>query len=174
MNIYPVLTLRRRRAMAGFNMIEVTLAVAVVALGLVAIIGLLPVGIDASRRVADDTLVSSLVSDLMSWRRITPADKPTWFPYPSPTLNDPRPTNAVVYLDAMGNLPETEYGTTNRNYSGKFFRFDYTLLDHPDFPGSKDVARLLIVVNSPVHPQTGADLPATVRRYYVTTIARTE
>jgi Tfp pilus assembly protein PilV len=50
----------------AFSLIEVTLALAIVAVGLIAIIGLLPQGIQASRDAADNTLAATMAQDTFS------------------------------------------------------------------------------------------------------------
>jgi prepilin-type N-terminal cleavage/methylation domain len=56
-----------RHRQAGFNLIEVTLAVAVAAIGLLAVFGLLAGGIGASRQVSDETLITHLMDDMHAW-----------------------------------------------------------------------------------------------------------
>ncbi len=56
----------------GFSLIEVVLALAVSAIGLVAILGLLPQGLQASRDAADNTISATLVHDIFSTIRVSP------------------------------------------------------------------------------------------------------
>jgi uncharacterized protein (TIGR02598 family) len=56
-------TLRATIGRSGFSLVEIMLALAVIAIGLVAIIGLIPQGIQASRDAADNTLVATIVHD---------------------------------------------------------------------------------------------------------------
>jgi uncharacterized protein (TIGR02598 family) len=163
-------TVRRLGAEEGFNLIEVMLAVAVVALALITVLGLLPIGIDASRKVSDDSIITTLASDMLHWRRVTPYDKPSWFPYNAPPLSGSRPATVTMYFDAMGNLANTEYQKTNLYYSGDYFKFTYTVLDHPDpaLSNSMDIARVLITVEWPVINQTTKALaPNPNRRVFI-------
>jgi len=70
MNPHPT-PLRNRRANA-FSLIEVVLALAVASIGLVAILGLLPQGLQASRDAADNTVSATLVHDIFSMIRASP------------------------------------------------------------------------------------------------------
>ncbi len=50
----------------GFSLVEVMLALAIVSLGIVAILGLLPSGLQAGRDAADNTLSATIVQDIFS------------------------------------------------------------------------------------------------------------
>ena len=139
--------LRRRGSQAGFNLIEVSLALAICSVGLITLCGLLPTGIDASRRAADDTLVTSLASDILHWRRISPFSNSTFLPYGSPPL-DTRGTVSMVN-DAMGNFNVDEFGATNPYFTGPYFLTTYTVMDHPQFGGALDAARVVITIEWP-------------------------
>jgi len=56
--------LRRRRF--GFTIIEVALAVAIIALGIVAIIGLLPTGLDVIRDASSTTQMANIAEDFIT------------------------------------------------------------------------------------------------------------
>ncbi|HVM62278.1 MAG TPA: prepilin-type N-terminal cleavage/methylation domain-containing protein [Verrucomicrobiae bacterium] len=57
---------------SGFSLIEVVLALAVSALGLMVILGLLPHGLEASRNAADNTVSATLVHDIFATIRTSP------------------------------------------------------------------------------------------------------
>ncbi len=50
----------------GFSLVEVTLAIAIVAIGLLAVLSLLPQGLGSARNAADNTLVATIVQDAFS------------------------------------------------------------------------------------------------------------
>ena len=52
-------------AARGFSLVEVTLAVAVVAIGVVGILALFPLGMDAVRKAADDTQMMAIGEDII-------------------------------------------------------------------------------------------------------------
>ena len=49
---------------AGFTLTEIVLALAVIATAFIAVIGLLPSGLDASRQAADSTVVATILEDI--------------------------------------------------------------------------------------------------------------
>jgi prepilin-type N-terminal cleavage/methylation domain-containing protein len=124
MNPHPT-PLRNRRANA-FSLIEVVLALAVSAIGLVAILGLLPQGLQASRDAADNTVSATIVHDIFSTIRAGPFTSVTnafgftvqlngtlgnpWpYPYPNlqiyslpPPLPGAQAQGAVAYFDQAG------------------------------------------------------------------------
>jgi uncharacterized protein (TIGR02598 family) len=69
---------------AGFSLIEIMLALAVIAIGLIAIVGLIPRGVQASRDAADNTLAATIAHDTFNGIRLQ-AQK-AW---PPTTLSDP-------------------------------------------------------------------------------------
>jgi prepilin-type N-terminal cleavage/methylation domain-containing protein len=83
----------------GFTLIEVMLALAIVSVGIIAILGLLPVGLRAGRDAADNTLSATVVQDTFSGLRtnafhsailcdtcITPQDLSTYDTTTTPSL----------------------------------------------------------------------------------------
>lgn len=164
------------RSESGFNLIEVSLALAICAIGILTLVGLLPTGIEASRRVSDDTVLTSLSGDMLHWRRITPWEFQPWLPWGGPRMTDPRPATVAVNFDAMGNLNTLALpdGTTAPNpfYAGPYFRYTYTVQDHPQFPGNRDIARLIITVEWPCKPNDGLPVPNANRRQFVSTYTR--
>ncbi len=62
----------RKQSANAFSLIEVVLALAVSAIGLVAILGLLPQGLQASRDAADNTISATIVHDIFSTIRASP------------------------------------------------------------------------------------------------------
>lgn len=162
----------KRFARAGFTLVEVTLAVAITVIGLIAVMGLLGGGTSASRRVTDDSVMTTLVDDMIAWRKITPFDRPSYFPYSNLLVQaTPRPYTYTEFFNVNGYLQYDVAGQQLTNWS-RYFKFTYTVMDHPAFPGSRDIARLHIMVEWPVHPITGDALPTTQRRAFVTQIAR--
>jgi prepilin-type N-terminal cleavage/methylation domain-containing protein len=177
------MTNRLRRCSAGFNLIEVTLAVAVVAVALSTVLALLPSGMQASRQVSDDTIITTIVGDMFHWRRVIPFDQPTVFPY-NAELIAPRPREWVEYFDANGYLPGTEYEASpginyaDWRYTGPYFKFTYRVQDHPDFAAVPDVAQVVVTVEWPnyvtiVGTTTNINLSSNAkRRVFVSNFAR--
>ena len=65
---------RACRTARGFSLVEVTLAIAVVAVGLVAILGLFPLGMDAVRQAADSTQLMTVGQDNLAYFQQMAAD----------------------------------------------------------------------------------------------------
>jgi len=55
------------RTVRGFSLVEVALAVAVVAIGVVGILALFPLGMDAVRKAADDTQMMAIGEDAIAY-----------------------------------------------------------------------------------------------------------
>ena len=85
----------------GFTLVEVTLAIGFVAIAMLVIIGLLPIGAQSGREAADYTIVANIASDLMDYRRTWPYDSAAPFPSSS-SLISPRPGNYLMYFDQDG------------------------------------------------------------------------
>ena len=143
-----------RRTRAGFNLIEVSLALAICSVGLITLIGLIPAGTDASRRASDDTMAAAIASDLLNWPRIAPYGvTPAW-----PSTQFPM-TSAVVFsntFDAMGNQPNNEDGSANPFYSGPYFIVTCTVMPHPQFVDQNNIARLNVAVAWPANASAAA------------------
>jgi prepilin-type N-terminal cleavage/methylation domain-containing protein len=57
-------------ASPGFSLVEVVLALAVVAVGLITIIGLFPQGLSSARRAMDDSFCAMVAQDVIAQRRV--------------------------------------------------------------------------------------------------------
>jgi len=102
----------------GFTLVEVMLALAIVSIGLIAILGLLPTGLRSARDAADNTISATIVQDIFNSIRTNQSNQFTnvslsgfGFPQPSqPTppynlLNSYAPITA--YFDQEGFSPAT-------------------------------------------------------------------
>ena len=56
-----------QRRPTGFTLVEVVLALGVISIGLVAVLGMLPVGLRASRGASDDTQMAQVGQDFISY-----------------------------------------------------------------------------------------------------------
>ena len=158
-----------RTNQSGFNLIEVSLAIAICSIGLIALLGLIPTGIDASRRAVDDTLATGIASDVLHWRRITPYTNTTFFPGGGGALSTLPHNNVVTMtLDAMGNTPNDEDLSVNEFYSGPYFLVIYSVVNHPQFINNPDIARLIVTVEWP----NNAPAASRTRRTFISNYTR--
>jgi uncharacterized protein (TIGR02598 family) len=58
---------------AAFSLVEVTLALGVAAFCLLAVLGLLPVGVQTNRNASSQTIASNIIATVVSDLRTTPA-----------------------------------------------------------------------------------------------------
>lgn len=162
----------RAKHTTGFTLVEVTLALAIAVIGILAIMGLLGGGTSASQRITEDSVITTLVDDMIAWRKITPFDRPSYFPFSNLLVRaTPRPYTYTEFFNINGYLQYDIAGQQLTNWS-RYYKFTFTVMDHPAFPGSRDLARLHIMVEWPVNPSNGNPLPITQRRAFVTQIAR--
>jgi len=162
----------------ALTLVEVTLASAIVGLALVVVIGLLPVGIDSSRQIADETIVANLASDMLHWRRVTPYDKSPYLPLGATNLTVHAPTAGAIvtnYYDASGNTTNNVDNTPNLYYTGPRYQVVYTITNHPQFATSPDIARVIVEIKWPVTNAINLGVAANAqRRVYIGQFARTE
>jgi uncharacterized protein (TIGR02598 family) len=77
---------------SAFSLVEVTLALAIMAIGLIAIIGMIPQGVQSSRDAADNTLAATIVHD--TFNQLRQEAVTTW---PPPSLA----TSPNLYYDVV-------------------------------------------------------------------------
>jgi uncharacterized protein (TIGR02598 family) len=61
---------KRARTQAGFSLVEIMLALAIIAIGLIAIIGLIPQGVQSGRGAVDNTLAATIAHDTFNGIRL--------------------------------------------------------------------------------------------------------
>ena len=71
------------RTARGFSLVEVTLAIAVVAIGLVGIMALFPLGMDAVRQAADSTQMMAIGQDAIAYYQQEAVSSNCYAGYPS-------------------------------------------------------------------------------------------
>lgn len=88
---------RRSFCLAGFSLVEVTLALGVAAFCLIALFGLLPLGIKTNQNSISQTAAAAMLSSVIADLRATPKTSPTSRQYEI-TLGTPK----VLYFDGEG------------------------------------------------------------------------
>lgn len=129
------------RGLNAFSLVEVTLALGVAAVSLIAIFGLLPVGLQANRTATQQTMSSDIVSGVLADLRATPVTTPRGGAATSPQFGIAIPANPVG-----ANTTTTLYFSTE----GKFTTSLTSV--------SRYKAVITIVPNTGVRAATLADL----------------
>jgi uncharacterized protein (TIGR02598 family) len=93
----------------GFSLIEVVLALAVVAVGLVTIIGLFPQGLNSARRAMDDSLSAMVAQDVLAARRVSIQDGKA-------AIGIVAATDSPLWYDATGTNLESAASSINAMY----------------------------------------------------------
>lgn len=93
---------------AGFSLVELTLALGVAALCLIAVFGLMPVGVQANRNATSQTQATNIAAAVAADLRGTPRGYNT-----SPQFRITFGTNTILYFDSSGQFT-TSLGATSR------------------------------------------------------------
>jgi uncharacterized protein (TIGR02598 family) len=128
---------RRSLSRSGFSLIEVVLAVGIMALGVVTILGLLPHGMEVSRKTANELaegrIVDSIVSDVqaMSWDDLQESPN-------GPYGGDP------VYFDDQGLRINLAEANTQQSYIAR--------VSIPPADSASSQGAVVLPTNDPVTP----------------------
>jgi uncharacterized protein (TIGR02598 family) len=82
---------------AGFSLVEIVLALGVVAFCLIAVVGLMPVGVQINRNASSQTAATNIMATIVADLRTTPAAATT-----SPQFGITFGTDKTLYFDASG------------------------------------------------------------------------
>jgi uncharacterized protein (TIGR02598 family) len=96
------------RFVAAFSLVELTLALGVAALCLIAVLGLMPVGVQTNRNATSQTAATNIMAAVLADLRATPKANPT-----SAQFGITFGTNTTLYLDGSGQFT-TSLGTNSR------------------------------------------------------------
>lgn len=87
--------------MAGFSLVEVVLAIGIVAFAFLPLLGLMPIGLNTSRQAIDTTMEAQIVQQMTSLAQQTDfSNLPTMVKNPLVTT----PASNLVYFDGNGNI----------------------------------------------------------------------
>jgi uncharacterized protein (TIGR02598 family) len=109
---------------AGFSLVEVTLSLGVAAFCLIALLGLLPLGIQLNQSAISQTAAASVLSSIVADLRSTPKERPTSRQYDI-TFGSAK----LIYLDDEGRA-----ALTPTDLSAPRYRVTITFLPSP--PGT--------------------------------------
>ena len=95
---------------AGFSLVELTLALGVAALCLIAVFGLMPIGVQTNRNATSQTRATNIAAAVAADLRGTPSGNNTssQFCIPIPTGNSSR----ILYFDSEGRCSSDLAGST--------------------------------------------------------------
>jgi uncharacterized protein (TIGR02598 family) len=153
--------------LAAFSLVEVTLSVAIIATGLLGIIGILPVGLDASKRAVDSTIVANILDSVQHRLQGQPIEDTAGHTI----FTDP------LFFDAQGTAVSLESGLETR--PSIVYRADLTIRDFAKRPAHTGSLRAVsVALTWPVDRVTGAApatlKPRTVVSFPVTTLTGTD
>ena len=173
----------------AFSLVEITVALAIIATGLIAVVGLIPVGLEASRQSAEHTVTAIILEDVHNRLQGHPLKTG-----PLETFRDipglVRPGSPFFYDDLGVYLPgETRGGAaiTPEERLRRNYRADVRIVPVrrggnadletklADAPG---LLAVVIEISWPLHPLTGepmgAENPKTSVSYYITSLTGPE
>lgn len=145
---------------AAFTLVEIVLALAIIATAFVAILGLLPAGLDASRQAANSTVVAEVLDDVHQRLQNQPLNVgPVAF---SPVFYDDR----GIFI-----APDADPATQAR----RLYRADVSIVEWNQQPANTSALRpVTIALSWPVNATTGdalgKDNPRTFVTYATTTL----
>jgi hypothetical protein len=94
--------MRRSICLAAFSLVEVTLALGIAAFCLIAVMGIIPVGVRTNRNATSQTAATNVMAAVIADLRATPRTNNTSLqfaiPFPNPT---PGPTPITRYFDSQ-------------------------------------------------------------------------
>jgi type II secretory pathway pseudopilin PulG len=89
----------RTRSIAGFSLIEVTLALGIATFCLIAVFGLVPVGVQTNRNATSQTAATNILSSVVSDLRASP---PGQGPSAKYKISRSKSSRTVLYFDGQG------------------------------------------------------------------------
>jgi len=95
----------------AFSLVEVTLALGVAAFCLIAVFGLMPVGVQANRNATSQTAATNIIAAVVADLRATPATNPPGVATTSLLYQIPIPANPVTSLVTVAPLFFAQDGT---------------------------------------------------------------
>ncbi len=91
----------KTRSTAAFSLVEVTVALGIAAFCLVAVFGLMPVGVQTNRNATSQTAATNIMAAVVADLRATPKTPGTWTGT-SPQFGIPLGTSTTLYFDSSG------------------------------------------------------------------------
>jgi type II secretory pathway pseudopilin PulG len=159
------------RKVAGFSLVEVTLALGVAALCLLVLLGLLPTGVKTQQNGIQQTTANQILSQLCSFLRADvrlppglyqqvcpnppdPSDPCNWDQLHGHWLNVAQPPDCVYFTQTAKQTGNVSSNCTGSPPSDAVFRAKLTYNPGPP-TGSTSVANVVVSWPAPVDPSAG-------------------
>ena len=150
------------RSRAGFSLVEVALAIGIVAFAFVALLGLIPTGLNTFRQAIDKTNETAIVQDLNSMVQVTPWDKIDALDY--------KTSQEIFYYNDEGRFVDSSVHSSaaggallQRLYGAKLIieplRRPDTAATHEEMAGAR---RVIVVIANVTQPPAKAALDTAV------------
>src|SRR6266436_9218235 len=91
----------KKRSTSAFSLIEVTLALGIAAFCLIAVFGLMPIGVQTNRNATSQTRASNIMAAVLADLRATTKTPGTWTGTSSQCCI-PLGTSTILYFDSEG------------------------------------------------------------------------
>jgi uncharacterized protein (TIGR02598 family) len=89
----------KKRSTAAFSLVELTLAIGIAAFCLIAVFGLVPVGVQTNRNATSQTAATNILSSVVSDIRASPPGQAATAKY---LINRAKLTTTTLYFDGQG------------------------------------------------------------------------
>ena len=129
----------------GFSLVEVTLALGVAGFCLIAVFGLLPIGVQTNQRAISQTAGTSILSNVIADMRATPKTSPASTQYGIALSTS---STTTLYFDGQGQFA-TSRGANSR------YRLTVTIPPNPAGANAATFAYLRITWPAAVDPVSG-------------------
>jgi uncharacterized protein (TIGR02598 family) len=106
----------RRLRCAGFSLIEVVLAIGIMAFAFIPLLGLMPLGLNTSRQAIDTTIDAQIVQQMTSLAQQTNFSSLSILAT-NPLASSTPPANGLIYFDANGNMTTSANGIYKASFS---------------------------------------------------------
>jgi uncharacterized protein (TIGR02598 family) len=157
----PAQLIRATRSQEGFSLVEVTMAIGIIAFAFVALFGLLPSGLTTFRAAVDTTNDSSITQDMNSMVQVTAWDQIDSL------------TTEIFYYDEEGRRTDTERNQSSKPDVRDRRLYKVKLLVEPFAqPGTsaesagnqlKDARRIVVVIGDLAHPKSMTDFDSVTK-----------
>jgi uncharacterized protein (TIGR02598 family) len=102
----------RKRCTSGFSLVEVTLALGIAAFCLIAVFGLMPIGVQTNRNATSQTRAANIMAAVLADLRATTKTPGTWTGTSS-QFCIPLGTSTILYFDSEGRCSSDLAGSTS-------------------------------------------------------------